>query len=115
MGLLTGLLDELLLRGVAIPVVGMPYCVHIDVWNLNASLAFEDREWGGTYHAFADELPQFGLEHEDLKRAVEAQGAINISGQYAISFEIAEKMNAIPDIEQRARRFVEKAKREQRI
>ena len=115
MGLLTGLLDELSLRGAAIPVVGIAYPVHIEVRNLNVSLAFED-ERGGTYHASTDdELAQFGLEHKDLTRAVEAHGAFNMSGWYAISFGIAEKMNAVPDIEERARRFVEKAKGEQRI
>ena len=105
-GLLRGLLDALSLRGVAIPVVGIPYPVHIEVRNLNVSLAFEDRERGRTYHASTDdELAQFGLEHEDLTRAVAAQGAFGMSGWYMISLEIAEKMNATSDVEERASRF----------
>jgi len=106
MRLLTGLFDELSLCGTAIPVVGIAYPVHIEVRNLNVSLAFEDRERGGTYHASTDdELAQFGLQHEDLTRAVEAQGAFGMSGWYTISLEIAEKMNATPDVEERASRF----------
>jgi hypothetical protein len=66
--------------------------VYIDVWDSHAELAFSRYEDGViiTKYVKDEELNAWALRYDDLIEAVEAHGAINISGWYPASEKITE-------------------------
>jgi hypothetical protein len=64
--------------------------VYIDVWDSHAALAFSRYENGViiTKYVEGEDLYAWALRYEDLVEAVEAHGAINISGWYPANEKI---------------------------
>jgi hypothetical protein len=66
--------------------------VYIDVWDSHAALAFSRYENGViiTKYIEGEELHAWALRYEDLIEAVEARGALSVSGWYPASGKIIE-------------------------